>query len=139
MAQEICPEGQLNPHDIAAYEPFDQGLTQRYLQARWETFQVDQQRLAMSSDRRSPGWYRDTYLKSTWWTTRRRRALADAGRLCERCRDKKAVHVHHLNYLRLFRERRQDLQALCWDCHRVADGERRRSRPRPNGQLRLLN
>ncbi len=139
MAQDIRPAGEVNPHDIAGYEPFDQGLTTRYLEARWQTFQADQQRLAMLPDRRSPRWYRDTYLKSPWWVYRRRRALADAGGLCERCRDKRAVHIHHLNYRRLFRERREDLRAVCWDCHLAADLERRRPGQRPRAQLRLLN
>lgn len=139
MSQDIRSAGEVNPHDIAAYEPFDETLTPRYLQARWQTFQTDQLRRAASSERRSPRWYRDVYLRSAWWYYRRQRALAEAGGKCERCRARKAIHVHHLTYRRLFREPRTDLLAVCFGCHRLLDQQRRRATPPPPGQLRLLN
>ena len=139
MSQDIRPDAEVNPHDIGAYEPFDETLTPRYLQARWDTFEADQRRLDMLPDRRSPRWYRDVYLKSAWWQFRRQRALADAAGRCERCRQRRAIHIHHLSYRRLFREPRRDLLAVCFDCHRLLERERRRRVPVPAGQLRLLN
>lgn len=139
MSQDICPPGEVNAHDVAAYDPFDETLTRRYLDARGQTFEADQRRLALLPERRSPRWYRDVYLRSPWWLYRSKRALSDAGGVCERCRKRKAIHIHHLTYRRLFREPRQDLLAVCFDCHRHLDRERRRSTPAPSSQLRLLN
>jgi 5-methylcytosine-specific restriction endonuclease McrA len=36
------------------------------------------------------------------------------------------LELHHLNYDRLGRELPEDVQALCWECHRHADRERAR-------------
>lgn len=58
------------------------------------------------------------YLKSPQWDRKRRKALFDAGYHCERCGKAKPLQAHHLTYKRIFNEKPEDLQALCFDCHR---------------------
>jgi hypothetical protein len=70
-------------------------------------------------------WYRNVYLRSPHWRTRRARAIALAGGRCERCGKPGRLEVHHLTYKRLGRERDRDLRALCHPCHRLADRSRR--------------
>jgi 5-methylcytosine-specific restriction endonuclease McrA len=58
------------------------------------------------------------YLASSWWQGRRKRALKLAGYRCQECgRKARPLHVHHLTYVRVGRERDVDLQVLCPDCH----------------------
>lgn len=67
------------------------------------------------------------YLQSDRWQIMRSRILARAKGCCERC-GKPAIEpleVHHLHYDTLGCERKEDLQALCPDCHGLADDERR--------------
>jgi 5-methylcytosine-specific restriction endonuclease McrA len=64
------------------------------------------------------------YLCSREWAERRRTVLARCGGVCERCRHAAASHVHHLTYIRKYRERPEDLQALCEPCHEFTHGKR---------------
>lgn len=57
------------------------------------------------------------YLLSKWWKQKRAQKLKSVGSQCEKCHAKKSLHVHHLNYDRLGRERHSDLQVLCKRCH----------------------
>lgn len=58
------------------------------------------------------------YLQSKWWRVRRKQAIANAGRRCQRCGIRGKLQVHHKNYERVGRERKQDLEVLCEGCHR---------------------
>lgn len=49
--------------------------------------------------------------------------IAQGGR-CARCRDMKPLQLHHKHYRTLGNERLQDVEALCVDCHKIADKER---------------
>ena len=55
------------------------------------------------------------YRRTTWWKERRA-AYRATHRICEGCRQRPARQVHHINY-RFFKERDEDLQALCGHCH----------------------
>jgi hypothetical protein len=57
------------------------------------------------------------YLRSSWWKKRRAKAIEDAGNKCQNCSETKQLRVHHVSYLRLYRERRKDLLVLCERCH----------------------
>ncbi len=58
------------------------------------------------------------YLKSEHWQRMRRRAISLAGFRCHDCDDRQSeLHVHHLNYDRVGRERQSDLRVLCKRCH----------------------
>jgi hypothetical protein len=64
------------------------------------------------------------YIKSDAWRARRERALLKVGRRCERCPEITGLEVHHLNYENLGHEPDEDLEVLCWRCHKTADRER---------------
>lgn len=59
-----------------------------------------------------------TYLRSPKWDKVRRQALYDARYRCERCGISAPLQVHHLTYRNIFNEKPQDLQALCFSCHK---------------------
>jgi len=78
----------------------------------------------MSYPSRRQRWYREKYLPSEHWTETSRRVRGERP-WCEVCQDARSQNVHHLSYDRLWRERDEDLQAICRPCH-----ERTHSRPR---------
>lgn len=41
---------------------------------------------------------------------------------CERCGDKKYLHVHHKDYKSLGNETKDDVEVLCKDCHKKEHG-----------------
>lgn len=57
------------------------------------------------------------YLNSPAWRYRRNLKLWAAKWRCERCDNKRDLHVHHKTYERLGAERDEDLEVLCADCH----------------------
>lgn len=57
------------------------------------------------------------YLKSPEWRSKRAKVLDRAGGWCERCRTRRALHIHHKTYARLGDEKLTDLEALCAGCH----------------------
>lgn len=59
-----------------------------------------------------------SYLRSPAWRKLRDRVRARSGGVCERCGRRPMVHVHHLTYERIFKERLMDLLAVCRPCHR---------------------
>lgn len=61
------------------------------------------------------------YLNSEAWQQKRMQRLAIAKFRCSACAKKKAVHVHHLTYERIFNEDMADLLPLCEDHHRSAE------------------
>lgn len=63
-------------------------------------------------------YYRTIYLKSIHWRTFRKTALQSHGRICKACGSMKRLDVHHLNYLRLWKERITDVEILCRKCHK---------------------
>ena len=69
--------------------------------------------------------YRDGYLQSDHWQEVRKRKLKQAGYKCEACGEKVKLDIHHLTYERLGKERLDDLQALCRDCHVKAEKRKR--------------
>jgi hypothetical protein len=59
------------------------------------------------------------YLRSPLWRLRRRMWIIAAGGRCENCGHRRQpLTIHHRTYTRLGRERRDDIQVLCWYCHR---------------------
>src|SRR5262245_6137567 len=60
----------------------------------------------------------DLYRQSRPWAVRKRAVLARAGGRCERCLGAAPrLVIHHLNYIRRFREELTDLLAICEGCH----------------------
>lgn len=69
------------------------------------------------------------YLQSDAWYTFRRRVIRFRGNRCQNCGADgmtTILHVHHLNYERLGKERIKDVRLLCVTCHRRADRVRKR-------------
>lgn len=67
------------------------------------------------------------YLKSPEWTAKRDRLRVLRGERCERCGSSDRLEVHHPKYRDswgsiLGRERDDQLELLCHDCHRSAHG-----------------
>lgn len=57
------------------------------------------------------------YLCSREWWTVRDEVKTRCNGMCERCRRDEMAHVHHLTYIRKYREKPEDLQGLCKGCH----------------------
>ena len=59
--------------------------------------------------------------------------------MCERCKVRKCEEAHHLTYARFGNELLEDVEALCWDCHRDAHGFKPRARKGSLEHKRKLN
>jgi hypothetical protein len=57
------------------------------------------------------------YHGSREWQILRQRCRERAGDRCEYCRREPGTQLHHLTYLRLFREWLEDLLWICEECH----------------------
>jgi hypothetical protein len=67
------------------------------------------------------------YINSTAWKRLRDAKIKQAGEKCERCNKSKwsvKLEVHHKNYEHFKREKLDDLEVVCHDCHTGADKER---------------
>ena len=62
------------------------------------------------------------YLCSEEWGRLRRAVHERAGGRCERCFALGIDSVHHLTYIRRYRESLDDLQAVCQACHEFIHG-----------------
>jgi len=62
-------------------------------------------------------WYQNIYLKSSYWNKVRRSILFDCNYKCEKCNKTDKLHCHHLCYDNLGQELREDILAVCKDCH----------------------
>lgn len=60
------------------------------------------------------------YLLSPKWKKKKLALFKRRGYKCERCGDTKKLHVHHLTYKNIYKERQKDLKILCAKCHRRA-------------------
>ena len=69
-------------------------------------------------------WY-NGYLESPQWKRRRQLALERDGGICQGCRVRKAVQVHHLTYERVGNEMLFDLVSVCLECHERIPPRRR--------------
>lgn len=63
------------------------------------------------------------YLASREWGLLRERVRERCGGVCERCKKSPMYAVHHLTYIRKYRERLEDLQGLCEPCHAYKHGK----------------
>jgi len=70
--------------------------------------------------------YQD-YINSAEWKRLRTMKLEQVGYICEMCKRSKwsvRLEVHHLNYKNFRREKLEDLQVLCVECHPKGDKKR---------------
>lgn len=62
------------------------------------------------------------YLQSQEWWDRRNKVMERACGLCEGCRQREPVEVHHLTYEHVTQEFLWELVALCAPCHERIHG-----------------
>lgn len=67
--------------------------------------------------------YSPTRLRGRRWMRRRLAVLREAQFICERCGERVAEEVHHLNGVE--DNRMQSLMAVCFPCHRQLEIEKR--------------
>jgi len=58
-----------------------------------------------------------SFLGSDHWRELREAKILDSDGKCEKCGRRSQLHVHHKTYERRGRERLDDLQVLCENCH----------------------
>jgi 5-methylcytosine-specific restriction endonuclease McrA len=58
----------------------------------------------------------EEYIQSVEWQERVTMFKDEAG-CCEKCGSTEQLTGHHLNYLNIGNEPREDIQILCWPCH----------------------
>ena len=88
------------------------------------------------------------HIGSKQWRTTKQRLLLERGAQCQRCGRGPPLTLHHKTYERFGRERDDDLELVCEECHPVADLQRaansqarvaqRRQRGMIGAQMRLL-
>lgn len=59
----------------------------------------------------------DIYLQTDHWVSLRERKLKQSGYQCERCKREDTLQVHHKTYERRGKEKLEDLEVLCDECH----------------------
>lgn len=64
---------------------------------------------------------KEEYYQSPQWQSKRLQKIRQVGNKCERCGKVARLDVHHVNYDNLYDEDMEDLQALCRNCHEIAD------------------
>lgn len=57
------------------------------------------------------------YILSQDWKKKRQQVFDLRGKECEQCGSEHYIQVHHLNYENLGKEKMEDLQILCYQCH----------------------
>lgn len=99
-------------------EPLD-----RYKQEVWNRYDWEARRRANLAERQEnqERWWRryNEYLLSDTWKEKRRRVLKRDNYQCQACLNRKAEHVHHLTYDRVFNEPLFDLTSVCTPCHKA--------------------
>lgn len=61
-----------------------------------------------------------SYLRSKKWKAKKAAIFNERGKKCEDCGYEKGLHIHHLTYKRIYKERLSDLKILCSECHKKA-------------------
>lgn len=62
------------------------------------------------------------YLLSKEWKAKREKILTRDKFKCRYCSSKKNLHVHHLTYKRIYKEKPSDLITACKRCHNRLHG-----------------
>ncbi len=62
------------------------------------------------------------YLQSQSWLEKREEIARRSSGFCELCRHRRVSDIHHLTYRRIFFELKDDLMALCRQCHEKEHG-----------------
>lgn len=63
-------------------------------------------------------WY-SLYTRSERWLRIKEKKFKQVGKICEICKSKERIVVHHKTYERVTYEKMDDLQILCRECHSI--------------------
>jgi 5-methylcytosine-specific restriction endonuclease McrA len=74
------------------------------------------------------------YLRSEHWSRVRIRQIKEKGYICELCKSRNKLALHHKTYERLGAELVEDLQWLCRGCHRKVHNIKKRKRKSKSGR-----
>ena len=89
----------------------------------WEILWEAAQRLSSGNRDLAKREVWNRYMASRDWQLKRRKALERAGGRCEKHGGATDfLQVHHLTYIRRFREALDDLQVICRACHDFVSG-----------------
>jgi hypothetical protein len=69
----------------------------------------------------------DKYIKSMEWLIKSKVFIGRRGYRCEKCgasSEQKQLFTHHKHYRTLGHEKDEDVEVLCFDCHKKADRKR---------------
>lgn len=77
---------------------------------------VSRSKLKKEMFNNNESYYREVYLKSEDWKAKRDSIIERDLGVCRSCGDK-AKDVHHITYIRVYKERKNDLISLCRICH----------------------
>lgn len=93
---------------------------------------IERELMAEDAKQRTAEWWAkyDEYLRSATWAEKRVKVLERDQYLCQACRDRRAVQVHHLTYRHVFNEPLFDLVAVCVTCHELITAIERHQIPR---------
>jgi len=109
--------------DSRPAEPYDEQLPEAWLSAEADEAAahrelskevLDLEREDRIAERKAKY---DAYLKTEKWAWKRKAVLERDGYLCQACRTRRAVQVHHLTYEHLGDEPLFELVAVCVPCH----------------------
>jgi len=112
--------GQWIPHDKVLNKDqvpnFDDTLKSKYL-ATVREYKTEFSEIKREIEKTDfDAWYAE-YLKSDEWKQKRALVLARCADICEGCRKKRAIIVHHKTYINVGREFLFELVGLCKECH----------------------
>lgn len=121
---EVLRKATLSQSQIAAARLRNESIKKDFNEKRlayWQ--QLESQRTQIQvrdKEREALEWRRryDAHLLSPEWAELRRRVFSRAAGLCEGCRRRPPVQVHHLTYEHMGNEFLWELAAVCLECHR---------------------
>lgn len=100
-------------------QPFDEEHAQEFERQRWARF--DELRRERVETRQADY---SAYLSSAAWQAKRFKVLERDNYLCQGCRERRAVEVHHLTYEHIGNELLFELVSVCRQCHETLHPEK---------------
>lgn len=114
---EPVKKTELTQREMDAAPDFDAGLADRWNWQR-QSYARELHNARREASHAEFHAEHEAFLRSETWKDMRRRVFDRCGGICEGCRMRRAVQVHHRNYTYKFgREMLFDLVAVCRECH----------------------
>ncbi len=114
---EPVKKTELTQREMDAAPDFDAGLADRWNWKR-QSYARELHNARREAEHDAFRGEHEAFLRSAAWQDMRRRVFDRCGGICEGCRMRRAVQVHHRNYTYKFGcEMLFDLVAVCRECH----------------------